>query len=643
MIMTNEIKAAPALTQDDFNRLARGNGFSFRWDIDSDSDSKLDAHELAISDMTLSQAQAKQELKKYVTTQKGQSLFTGIFLQVYEELREAKRREVATESYHESQEIHIRVDMTDLAPDERKMVEHIANAAHLINDLYHEQLGTKKFDAQAEAIRSEHSDSYLLYQRNHGPNCEAPKTADDPFCSALPGFPKPHLGIYPETKEINDAFCATLTGDLVDPMTVVADDGQGGLKAIYYQDYYRSQMAAVAAELDLAADAITNNQEEKALYAYLRTAAESFRTGNWLESDRQWVAMNMNNSKYALRVAPDETYWEPCQSKAGFELWFGKINKEAVKTIDLFKPLKDEMMAELVALTPYVKFQDVKFNIPDIVDIAIFAGDARNPRGGILGQMLPNYSYQEVGLRQLIMQGYDTDPRVREMAQEKAKLILHPETLAVYTANPDVGTFNATSHELTHSFPVGGTQTQIYDPQSRQAKTHPDGKPMTVKDALGGQLSTGIEELRAETGTLFWIGWLAAQGKVSQVLAQDAYASQLLWAINHVSQGMTDPVSGTPDTYSRLAGAQIRYFLSHGALEFIDGKFKMNFSLYPQVTRAFLKEVIDIQLTGDKQRADELMNGVAEGTEGYVQIHADEIRKKYAVFPQNANIFEPIL
>ena len=68
--------------------------------------------------------------------------------------------------------------------------------------------------------------SRMLFHRNQGPKCQAPKTKDDPACSALTQAPPKASGLY--SKEIlgQDKFCEALTKNkkvkgVMDPFTVV--------------------------------------------------------------------------------------------------------------------------------------------------------------------------------------------------------------------------------------------------------------------------------------------------------------------------------------------------------------------------------------------------------------------------------------
>ncbi len=50
--------------------------------------------------------------------------------------------------------------------------------------------------------------------------------------------------------------------------------------------------------------------------------------------------MTVDNSRWYVRVGPDETYWEPCSQKAGFHLSFARIDDQSLRWQDKLKPVQ---------------------------------------------------------------------------------------------------------------------------------------------------------------------------------------------------------------------------------------------------------------------------------------------------------------
>ena len=173
-----------------------------------------------------------------------------------------------------------------------------------------------------------------MFDRNQGPQCAAAKTEADPRCHALKVALKPVFGLYPAEIQGDPKFCEMLgrqpnKTELLDHFAVVVNgDTAKSFKGLKYSKAYPNEMGSIARELDAAAADL--GTEEPALKAYLSAAAQAFRDDDWERANRAWVKMGTDNSKYYLRVGPDEVYFEPCAWKAGFALSFARINPDSV-------------------------------------------------------------------------------------------------------------------------------------------------------------------------------------------------------------------------------------------------------------------------------------------------------------------------
>ena len=178
-------------------------------------------------------------------------------------------------------------------------------------------------------------------------------------------------------------------------------------------------MESIAKELEAAAAGL--GDDEAALKTYLLAAATAFRTNDWEPANAAWVAMNAQNSKWYVRIAPDEVYYEPCAWKAGFALQLARINPESLEWQKKLDPMKRDMENTLAAMAgkPY-RAREVNFKIPDFIDVVLNAGDQRNAHGATIGQSLPNWgAVAEKGGRTVAMTNLytDADSRTQQAAQ----------------------------------------------------------------------------------------------------------------------------------------------------------------------------------------------------------------------------------
>jgi hypothetical protein len=485
---------------------------------------------------------------------------------------------------------------TTVAPDEKPFVDHMLKIATLIDDIYAQQTGAAALADKLPADPESHS----LFRRNHGVKCVAPATENDPNCSAIPGSPKQIVGLYPADIQAAPDFCKQLEArpnakQLLTPFTIVQGD-----KAVPYSEAYKDQMSQIASELEAAAGTL---KDENALVAYLRAAASSFRTNDWTPADEAWAAMNVDNSKWYVRAAPDEVYSDPCAHKAMFHLTLARINQGSKEWQGKLVPVQQEMEAAIAAKAgPPYKARKVTFHLPDFIDIVINAGDDRNALGATIGESLPNWGpvANEGRGRTVAMVNLYLDPDSIAARRSQAESVLDATSMAGYTGKQDAQLLETILHEATHNlgpaheYQVGGK---------------------TDEQVFGGPIAAVLEELKAQTGALFLLEFLRAKGIVPDDLARAAYADSIVWAFGHISQGMYTGQK-TRKTYGNVAAIQIGFLIDHGALSWdphataANGKDQGALVIHPDklvaACDAMMTTVAGIKARGDVKAATEL-------------------------------------
>jgi hypothetical protein len=546
--------AAGDLPRPALNRASLELGYPFFWSEDRDRDGALDPGELALG-WGLDPRPREHWVKD--------GRFTAAFLEAYARVRaratspeappDARQAALAKE-LAQSYFTVIESDFTAAPEEERALVRHVLEAARLIERLHARQLGTYGMETR---IPEGDGRSRLVFFLNQGPWCSAPATEKDPACTAIAPAPPRVSGLYPRDLQSSAGFCDALAndangGELGRPFSVVARDATGALIPVPYHVAYREDMEAVARELDQAAAAL-GSPGEAALKAYLAAAARAFRTGDWPAADEAWARMDAESSRFYLRVAPDEVYFEPCNLKAGFQLSFARIDRASLEWQRRLDPVKGDMEQALAALAgPPYEARAVSFHLPDFIEVVVNAGDARAPRGATIGQSLPNWGAvaSEGRGRTVAMTNLYLDPESREVQRRRAESLLCPATMGRYADDPYAVVMGTVLHEAAHNlgpsheYAVGGrTDDQIF----------------------GGPLASTLEELKAQTSALYLTEWLAARAIVDRDLAERAHVRDVVWTFGHISRGMYDP-EGKVKPYSALAAIQVGFLLKEGGL-----------------------------------------------------------------------------
>jgi len=257
---------------------------------------------------------------------------------------------------------------------------------------------------------------------------------------------------------------------------------------------------------------------------------------------------------------------------------------------------------------PY-KERKVTFHLPDFIDIVTNAGDDRDPMGATIGQSLPNWGpvvAQGRG-RTVAMSNLYTDPDSQKIRRDQAESLLSKESVARYSDAQLPGLLSTILHEATHNLGP-----------AHEYKV----KGKVDKELFGGPLSSTLEELKAQSGALWYVNLLLRKNILTAEQAQQTYADSVVWALSHISRGMYSE-SKQPKPYSQLAAIQIGYLMDAGAIGWDakakaangadEGAFVIHFDKLPAAIDKLMKDVGRIKATGDKKKAQELIAKYVDG------------------------------
>lgn len=518
---------------------------------------------------------------------------------------------------------------------ERVMVRHLVTVAGLIERLHARQTGTFGLEA---GIPVGDASSRAMFHRNQSPFCEAPATEKDPQCSAIGPKPTRISGLYPKDIQDKPGFCQRLEREPnADALrghfsVVVAAKQAGRFEALPFSQAWPEDMSAVARELDAAAAALGST--EPALVAYLRAAAQAFRDDNWEPADRAWKAMNASNSRWYVRIAPDEVYGDPCAWKAGFALQFARINPDSLQWQQKLDPLRTEFEQQLAAMAgPPYRARAVHFALPDFIDVVLNAGDQRNASGATIGQSLPNWGpVAAAGGRTVSMTNLYTDPDslARRDAQQAA--VLCKATDAEAREQPIDVVLNSLLHEAAHNL----GPAHDYAVAGRTAPV-----------AFGGPLASTLEELKAQNSALWLAGFLVGKDVLKADEHKRLLREGVTWAFGHISRGMYG-ADGTPRNYSQLAAIQVGSFLDAGALAWRadetaangsdKGCMAIDYAKLPAAVEALEKQVLGIKARADREAALKLTARYVDGTDAYSGMKS-EIAARYLRVPKASFVY----
>ncbi|MBI1945273.1 MAG: hypothetical protein HYS27_06230 [Deltaproteobacteria bacterium] len=615
---------APALdkvARADFNRRAAELFLPLFWIEDKNANQALDVDELAVLWGIGAPAPADAWVKA--------GAFTPAFLEAYAAMQkpadagadpaDQARRKAVLEELGQGRPTLLLTDTTTWSANDQAIVKNIVEAAQLIEQIYAKQVGVAELRAQ---VAADDKASQMLVYRNQTTACSAPKTEKNPDCSALTAKQKPTSGLYPANLQGADGkFCEELekrkdADKLLHQFVTVAARAGGKsegnpatdeLDPVPYHVAFKAEMEAVSAKLKAAAT--HTGASEAAFAAYLFAAAQSFLDNKWGPADEAWAKMNAENSKWYLRIGPDETYFEPCSRKAGFHVSFARINQDSLAWQKKLEPFKTEMEGALAALAgPPYKAREVSFHLPDFIDVVLNAGDSRDSLGGTIGQSLPNWGAvaNEGRGRTVAMVNLYTDKDSEAAWQSQASSLLCKDTMAAATFDPKLAVMSTVLHEAAHNLGpaheykvAGKTDDQIF----------------------GGPLASMLEELKAQTAALYFSEWLVGKGAVEPKAAVGSHLRDVTWAFGHIAAGMYN-AEGKIKAYSQLAAIQMGTLYRQGALTWNPeelaangtdkGCIRVDTAKWKPAVDELAKVVLGIKGRGDKALADKTRKGIVD-------------------------------
>lgn len=551
---------------------------------------------------------------------------------------EAERRRLVRHELDQARPTLVRADLDDLSSAERGLLVHLLAAGAAIDRLYARQRGITGLAAE---IPADDPASRRMFQRNWGPQCVAPETQDDPACNAIPGGPTPVVDVYPATLQNSSDFCEQLqsrpdAAALVSPFTVVRDTAEG-LVAVPYSIAYGTAMAEVAQELRSAAAALPAG-DETALRTYLEAAASAFETDDWFDADQAWAAMSVRNSRWYVRFAPDEVYWEPCALKAGFHATVARTDPGSLEWQSRLDPLRDAMEQRIAELSgPPYRARQVDFKLPDFIQVVANFGDDRAPIGGTAGQSLPNWGpvANEGRGRTMAVTNLGTDPDSRAIRRAQLASLVDGETLAALSDRAPVDRYELLEtilHEASHN--LGPSH-----------EYEVDGRDDTA--VFGGSLASTMEELKAQTFGQWLVGFIRQHDLIDDAAARETYGATTAWMFRHIARGMVTG-DGNPRPYSQLAAIQLGFMLDDGAIRFDPaatagngddrGAFHVDFARLPAAWEALAREVGRIKAQGDAAAAEALRSRYVEGD----VVPFELIRQRVNRYPDQTFVYQVV-
>jgi len=362
---------------------------------------------------------------------------------------------------------------------------------------------------------------------------------------------------------------------IYDQYTVVRwKDGQ--LEAVPYHIFYRPFLEPAAKALRDAAKL----SDDPAFAKFLELRADALLSDNYFPSDLAWL--DLKNPKFDIIFAPYETYMD---SLLGVKGSYGAAvmvrNERESKKLELFQKYVPDIQ-DALPLAPDDRPSKRGLETPmEVMDTPFRAGDLTHGYQAVADN-LPNDPrvHEQKGSKKLFFKNF-MDARVNYVILPVARKLMEPAQAAKVSGE---GYLQSTiMHEICHGLGPAFARTAA-------------GK-VSIREAIGHQFS-GLEEAKADVCGMFSLKWLVDHGALPKEKLQEFYVSYVGGIFRTVR-------FGTAEAHGQAEMMEFNYLSGRGAIRRnANGRYAIDFEKMPGALADLAKELLEIEATGDRERAE---------------------------------------
>jgi hypothetical protein len=352
------------------------------------------------------------------------------------------------------------------------------------------------------------------------------------------------------------------------------------LKATPYHVKYHRWLEAAAGHLRNAAAA----SDDKAFANYLRMRAKALLTDDYYASDLAWV--RLKDPKFDLIFAPYETYLDDL---LGVKTSYGASvlvrNESESKKLAVFQKYVPDIQDALPLAAEDRPSKQGLASPMEVMDAPFRAGDLRHGYQAAADN-LPNDPriHEKVGSKMIFFKNF-TDARVNYVILPLAKYIMRVDQAAQASGEGYLAA--VMMHEISHGL--------------GPAFARKGGQHVDIREAIGPAYS-GLEEAKADVTGMFGLKWLVDRGALPKERLEEYYASYVAGIFRTVR-------FGTAEAHGRAEMMEFNYLAEKGAItRESSGRYSIDYTKMPGALAGLAKELLDIEATGDRARAENWFN-----------------------------------
>src|SRR5579859_1066999 len=471
-------------------------------------------------------------------------------------------------------------DSEKLTPREVKMVDHLVNACHYLEDIFWRQSDPEGLTLYQSLLSSSDPKDQKLVRMLRIQGSRYDLLAENkPFVGTEPM--SPGRGLYPAgvTREQLEQYVKAhpdKKAEIYSGYTVIRQKGNE-LDAIPYHIAYRSFLEPAANELREAAAL----SDDPAFANFLRLRADAFLSDDYYQSDLAWL--DLKDPKFDVIMAPYETYLDDV---LGVKTSYGPAvlvrNDVESQKLAVFQKYVPDIQDALPLMPEDRPSKRGHLTPMEVMDAPFRAGDLRHGYQAVADN-LPNDPriHQEKGTKKIFFKNF-MDARVNDIILPLASHVMQPQQAA--KASGEGYLASTMMHEISHGL--------------GPAFAHVNGKQVDIREAIG-PLYSGLEEAKADVVGMYGLKWLVDQGALPKERLEEYYSSYVAGIFRTVRFSIAE-------AHGRAEMMEFNYLSEQKAItrDPASGKYIIDYDRMPPALAKLAQELLEIEATGDRARAE---------------------------------------
>jgi Peptidase family M49 len=351
------------------------------------------------------------------------------------------------------------------------------------------------------------------------------------------------------------------------------------LGAIPYHIEYREFLEPASKLLREAADL----SEDAGFAQFLRLRADALLNDDYYASDLAWL--DLKSPKIDVILAPYETYLDEVLGvKTSYESAVLVRNEAESQKLDLYQKYVPDIQ-DALPLAPEDRPSKRGHLTPmEVMDSPFRAGDLRHGYQAVADN-LPNDPriHQAKGTKKIFFKNF-MDARVNYVVLPLARHLMTTDQAAKASGEGYLAA--VVLHEISHG--LGPVYARI------------QGSQKDIREAIG-PVYGALEEAKADVAGMFGLQWLIDKSALEKARSEEYYASYVAGIFRTVRYG-------TAEAHGRAEMMEFNYLFEQKAITETEGRYRIDFAKIPQAIRSLAKELLEIEATGDRHRAESWFN-----------------------------------